>query len=490
MRFTPVFFVAVALASNIQWQPCAEPDFRNSTFSCASLPVPLDYTVEDSETIDLQLLKVSAKTNTNRSIILNFGGPGEPDRANLAQLASYLLVATGGSHDLITFDTRGTYNTLPFSCYGNDTLARAVAAATTPTFGRASNTALGAQWAGGKLFAETCYARNNLTGSMIGTAFIARDVMRIVDALGEDGLRYWGFSYGTLLGATIAAMFPDRMDRVVLDGVVNPFEYYHGYDIEKYTDTDKVFSGFVSSCVAANCALAKNQSAAELEKSLYDFLEHLKFNPVVLASTVIDYSLASSAILSLLYSPGAWPSLATGIHGVMTGNATEVSDLTAVLGARSNPLLNEYLAGIQCSDKAPRASELSDILPFVDDLYQKSRFSDIQTQVFSWCANWKFSAKERYAGDFQVKTRSPILLIGNTYDPVTPLVSALNVSHGFQGSVVLEHGGYGTSMAQPSACTIAHIQSFFDNATLPTPSSVCEPSVPLFGSSLSDVGEG
>lgn len=30
-----------------------------------------------------------------------------------------------------------------------------------------------------------------------------------------------------MLSATIASIFPDRMDRVVLDGVVNPHEYYH-----------------------------------------------------------------------------------------------------------------------------------------------------------------------------------------------------------------------------------------------------------------------
>jgi pimeloyl-ACP methyl ester carboxylesterase len=36
-----------------------------------------------------------------------------------------------------------------------------------------------------------------------------------------------GFSYGTVLGATVAAMFPERMDRVILDGVVNVQEYYH-----------------------------------------------------------------------------------------------------------------------------------------------------------------------------------------------------------------------------------------------------------------------
>jgi len=31
-----------------------------------------------------------------------------------------------------------------------------------------------------------------------------------------------------VLGATVAAMFPDRMDRVVIDGVQNPHLYYHG----------------------------------------------------------------------------------------------------------------------------------------------------------------------------------------------------------------------------------------------------------------------
>jgi len=48
-------------------------------------------------------------------------------------------------------------------------------------------------------------------------------------------------------------------------------------------------------------------------------------------------------------------------------------------------------------------------------------------------------------GDFRVKTKNPVLLIGSTYDPVTPIASAHNVSAGFEGSVVLERGGFGVS---------------------------------------------
>lgn len=38
---------------------------------------------------------------------------------------------------------------------------------------------------------------------------------------------FLGISYGTTLGRTVAAMFPDRIDKMVLDGVQNVHEYYH-----------------------------------------------------------------------------------------------------------------------------------------------------------------------------------------------------------------------------------------------------------------------
>jgi pimeloyl-ACP methyl ester carboxylesterase len=90
-----------------------------------------------------------------------------------------------------------------------------------------SEIALGSTWARAQLDAQACFEAHKDIGNLIGTSFVARDLISVVDALEEDGLlRYWGFSYGTTLGATVASLYPERIDRLVLDGVQNPHEYY------------------------------------------------------------------------------------------------------------------------------------------------------------------------------------------------------------------------------------------------------------------------
>jgi hypothetical protein len=51
----------------------------------------------------------------------------------------------------------------------------------------------GQLWATGGVLAESCYARQQKIGSFIGTTFVARDIMQIVDALDQgDKLNYYG----------------------------------------------------------------------------------------------------------------------------------------------------------------------------------------------------------------------------------------------------------------------------------------------------------
>ena len=64
--------------------------------------------------------------------------------------------------------------------------------------------------------------------------------------------------------------------------------------------------------------------------------------------------------------------------------------------------------------------------------------------------NFWVQAKERYTAGFDnIRTKNPFLFVGSPFDPLTPLASARNVSAGFEGSVVLQHNGYGVRQRLP-----------------------------------------
>lgn len=91
--------------------------------------------------------------------------------------------------------------------------------------------------------------------------------------------------------------------------------------------------------------------------------------------------------------------------------------------------------------------------PLVEESFVKSRiFGDYLSHPVLAYFQWPFKAKGGYAGDFtNIKTRNPVIFVGNTFDALTPLVSAQNASAAFVGSAVLEHGGYGVSLRAASS---------------------------------------
>ena len=99
--------------------------------------------------------------------------------------------STGGIYDLVAFDPRGTANTIPFTCADSD--LDLYTAATAFRMGNSSDVARAQTWAQAGAYSQQCLNKESETGDLIGTGFVARDLMSVVDALGEDGmLRYWG----------------------------------------------------------------------------------------------------------------------------------------------------------------------------------------------------------------------------------------------------------------------------------------------------------
>ena len=283
-------------------------------------------------------------------------------------------------------------------------------------------------------------------------------MMQIVDALGENGLlNYWGFSYGSALGATVAAMFPERMGKVVLDGVLNPFDYFSGRDVSQLTATDLSFDGFFTGCVAnpEMCALGELTSdAGELSDKVYDLFYHLKYNPFVTGpdavSDIIDYTFLKNAAWSAIIRPVSWPLFAIGLHGLLTNNVTEARTLSSLTTPQPTIFPDngkEAVPAIRLSDVPRKRVNTTSFEEILAEFYTTSDLlGDLYASIALSYRDWPFKAKGAYLGDFRVKTRNPILFVGGKLDPLTPLTNAYNASAGFEGSVVLEHNGYGVGL--------------------------------------------
>lgn len=148
------------------------------------------------------------------------------------------------------------------------------------------------------------------------------------------------------------------------------------------------------------------------------------------------------------YSASAWPNLTTALYMLLSGEIDEQSiiDFSGVESLEAQGTLSMSTIGIHCLDRAARAKTWDEFLPAAHLLMNTSKAMGGAAMSLSMaCAQWDIDPTERYQGDFQVRTKNPILVMGNSYDAHTPIRSAHNVSSGLEGSVVLEVDGYGVS---------------------------------------------
>ncbi|KPI34658.1 Tripeptidyl aminopeptidase [Cyphellophora attinorum] len=481
----------------LNWAPCQEVNkqiadlvapFPITPFDCANLMVPLDYDEPcTSEKIQLDLFRVNATQKpVLGSVLFNPGGPGGTAAEMLPLVAeSGLHLNIGGQFNLISWDPRGTGNTIPFNCSTGESAAtgnpvRRGDYRTLPSSNVTQNF-IDVGWDIARQKAEDCYATNNGTGEFIGTGSVAHDMISIIDSLGEDGLlRYYGWSYGSALGFYFAAMFPERVDRMLLDGNVNPHTWQLGYRPELFEAVDKAFAAFIDECWknGKDCALVTELNTTS-KAEIWNTMDALIYAAAKNTTTAAGFE-AYIAILGLieqrLYYPKQWPKLAQIFADMLTGK------IEASPANSSAPAPQPYnhgvdaIDGIRCSDATFQTAELEEYFPILAQQLNHSRgFGAFYNAVWP-CASWKMPDKQQYRGDFKVKTRHPILMVNGEFDPTTPISGAYNASSAFDGSVVLAHNGYGHGIfPSPSKCVAEKIQQYFVHGSLPEAGIACEP---------------
>lgn len=287
------------------------------------------------------------------------------------------------------------------------------------------------------------------------------------------------------------------MDKVILDGVANSHEFYRSSETQLYAGSDAVYQAFLNLCIQdrPNCPLASNHTtAASLDAQLQGLLEDVKYHPRYTNGTIVDYSLLKTFIFMSLYTPVLWKSDAAALASLIAGDvdAFVTTANRGVDGGLARPKQQAVL-GIRCGDKLASGFE-ADYDNFVEMYNRNLEMSPLWGDgaagtLVATCAHWKAPAKEVYKGDFKVKTKNPLLWLGSPFDPVTPLASAVNMSSGFDGSVVVQHNGLGhCSFTHRSKCTDGIIFGYFANGTLPANGTICEPNFPrVFNASAQEL---
>jgi pimeloyl-ACP methyl ester carboxylesterase len=301
----------------------------------------------------------------------------------------------------------------------------------------------------------------------IGTVYVAHDMDYVRKALGHSSLSYLGDSYGTALGSTYAALFPERVHRMVLDGVLDLANYYSANQNPELDigDVDKALDSFFSSCHQAGkkrCPLWSD-SVEKIKERFYEADQRIFRKPIpVPGYGLLKWPIWRAGVYTALYQPArGFPILAAGLLEILTGKAGPA--LTAYLqivesaetssndwlvdsktGLRNSPNAGTF---IECSDSGALSGQLStNQFDGIFNRYESvSRyFGGISSQQVIICDGAKMPSKARLRyPPKNITTATPVLFVANVADPTTPIINAHRMSEVFTGSRVLTINGTG-----------------------------------------------
>jgi hypothetical protein len=276
----------------------------------------------------------------------------------------------------------------------------------------------------------------------LSTNYVARDMLEIMHKIGEQRLRYWGFSYGTVLGVTFAAMFPDKVERIINDGTatiilragsktnlppgnVDLFEWTSGSGHHFLHDADKVMDAFYEMCHSVGpvqCAFYESSPKA-IEVRLDKLLANLKVRPIVVPAAthsldlpeIVYYSSVKRLISTALYRPiPMFPKLAEVLASIDSGNGKPYVEYVTGIGIRQPFECVANLPGpgdedlegtddafkaIMCTDSLAMNDTVEEFEDYSKDLIHDSKAAGAVQAVFRLsCAGWNIKSKWRFEG--------------------------------------------------------------------------------------------
>ena len=449
-------------AQQLAWDDC-------DGFECATLKVPVDYADPDGATLGIAVLRSPASADSRGSLVVNPGGPGASGIEYARATGSIVTDSVRDSFDIVGFDPRGVGESAPVECAEDSDFDRLIDIDATPD---TPAEIVDLQRTGAIL---ACTAPVDGLVDHMSTVDAARDLDVLRAALGQDRLDYLGVSYGTHLGATYAALFPERVGRFVLDGPLPA-----GLDAEEITlgqarGFEDALTRFVEYCAAeGDCPLGDDPDPQAGLVRLRAILDGLDAAPAPTGNPdrPLTEAAATYAILMSLYRVGDRPLLRDALASLAVGDGTPLQRMLderigrASDGTYRDNAFDAFYA-VSCRDRAAP----SDVEASVERISAAAPFLG---EYLAWgnvtCGAAKVSAPPEPAG-----VVPPVLVVATTHDPATPFAWAELLVGQLADAVLLVRDGDGhTGYREGSECVDEAVDAFLLDGTLPEQGTVCD----------------
>ncbi len=455
---------------NVEWTDCDEAQ-------CAQVTVPIDYEDPTGDTLELAVkVHPSDDADASRAIFVNPGGPG----GSAVDFADTMSTSFGSSvldaYDVVGVDPRGVGESTPLECLSDADFDAFTQTDHDPddsaevTALRQSLTDLG----------TACQENSGELAAHVSTEEAARDMDVVRALLGQPKLDWFGASYGTVLGATYANLFPDTVGRMVLDGAVDPLEDSIEASLGQATGFQRAFDAYAAYCVdQGDCPIGS--SVEEARATVADFLVELDATPMPTGvGRELTEGQAFYGLALPLYSEQTWDVLTQALQqAIVDGDGTTMLLLSDAYFSRDTDgsymgNTGQVIYAVNCLDE----SEQPDLETVRDALPRFEQASPVFGRSLGWgalgCTDWPIrptSPQEPVTAE----GAAPIVVVGTTRDPATPYESAVKLADQLSSGVLLTREGDGhTAYNSGNQCIDDTIDAYLVDGEVPEDDKTCE----------------
>ncbi len=455
----------------IHWKSCAG-DARE----CGTMQVPLDYANPGGEMIKLAVMRRRASGSRVGTLLLNPGGPGSSAIDFLGDFAdsdtnSPLL----DRFDLVAFDPRGVGYSTALDCHS--TLQALYAVDPSPD-DESEWTAVDMAAA---TFAQECQTKHAALLPHLGTLDVARDMDQVRAALGEAKVTYLGLSYGTIIGAWYAELFPAFVGAMVLDGAVDLSLTAPDLALQQAKGFETALTRYFDWCKGQPnwCSFAQGGDPAQAFAALAAKVE---MQPIPAPES--DRPLGPGEFLTGASAPlysgeEGWKALSPALFKAVQGDGSGLMQFTDNYLQRdadgNYANREEANAAVSCLDRAP--------VSVADVRAAAARFAS-EAPLFGVpaltgllvCSHWPAQGQNRTPP--RGRGAAPIVVIGTTGDPATPYAWAQAFATQLESAVLLTAEGEGhTGYGRGNRCIDDLVEAYLFDGAVPTATTCSAPAM-------------